>query len=200
MFQEQKRKLVIVCDEKTKIYATQLTQLISDNDDVDDKIVGCKDGTVVATIWDEKQYRDNEPTLSTEQDILFIGKSKASKAAISALEDKEIFNEHGIHFYKRGNMSAIVVEDRMLKKDEYTAFIEFSKKNDKEFKTKASLNPLNSANNVLKGIGILLPYVYPIAIYSIVAGNKAKKQIIDQQYKLGVFYFYMTELNKFLEE
>lgn len=196
MFQEQKRKLVIVCDKKTKIYATQLTQLISDNDDAEDKIVGCKDGTVIATIWDEKQYRDNEPTLSTEQDILFIGKSKAAKVAISALEDKEIFNEHGIHFYKRGNMSAIVVEDRMLKKEEYNAFIEFCKKNEKIFETKVSLNPLKSANNALKGIGILFPLVYPLEIYS----NKAKQQLIDQQYKLGVSYFYMTELNKFLEE
>jgi len=196
MFQEQKKKLVIVCDEKTKIYATQLTQLISDNDDIDDEIVGCKDGTVVATIWGEKQYRDSEPTLSTEQDILFIGKSKAAKAAISALEDKEIFNGHGIHFYKRGNMSAIVVEDRMLKKEEYNAFIEFCKKNEKKFETKISLNPLKSPNKTLKAIGILFPLVFPFEIY----GNKAKQQIIDQQYKFGVSYFYMTELNKFLEE
>lgn len=200
MFQEQKKKLLIVFDEKTKKYATQLSQLISANDDIDGEIVGCKDGSVVAALWDEKQYKDNEPSLSSDQDILFIGKSKTFKDVISSLEDNEIFYEHGIHFYKHGNMSAILVDDRMLNKDEYNAFIEFSKNNDKEFKEKASVNTLNSANNVLKGIGVFIPYVYPVAIYSIISGNKVKKQIIDQQYKFGVYYFYMTELGNFLED
>ena len=74
-----KTSLIIVCDDKTKEYASFLQQLISQNDDYDDTIVGVKDGTVSAAIWSTKVYEDNLAELTSNSYVVFIGSSEISK-------------------------------------------------------------------------------------------------------------------------
>ena len=63
---EEKKKLIIVCTPETKVYAYQLLQLIGEKDDTETEIVGCKDGSVQAAIWEEKYYLSNECQLFTQ--------------------------------------------------------------------------------------------------------------------------------------
>ena len=58
MFENQKTELMIVCDEKLMEYANYLMALIGQNDDVEGKTVGTKDGTVSAAIYTPKSYKD----------------------------------------------------------------------------------------------------------------------------------------------
>lgn len=47
--------------------------LISAKDDKEGEVVGVADGSVEAVVWSEKAFADNEPTLSSNAHVLFIG-------------------------------------------------------------------------------------------------------------------------------
>lgn len=70
------KKLIIVCEEKYRVYGDYLAQLISLEDDTEDSTVGVKDGEVAAQVWLEKDYKANSAQLSSNQYILFIGHNK----------------------------------------------------------------------------------------------------------------------------
>lgn len=53
------KKLIIVCEEKYRVYGDYLAQLISLEDDTEDSTVGVKDGEVAAQVWLEKDYKAN---------------------------------------------------------------------------------------------------------------------------------------------
>ena len=57
------KKLIIVCEEKLRQYGDFLSQLVSLQDDKDNKIIGVKDGAVAAQVWTEKEYNANAPSL-----------------------------------------------------------------------------------------------------------------------------------------
>lgn len=198
MFKNEKKKLLIVCDAKTKVYANQLSQLISANDDNEDEVIGSKDGTVVASVWEERHFLANEANISSEQNILFIGSSKPAKLVIPNVIEK--FNQHGIHYGWLGNQAVIHVEDNLLTKEQYDSFIDFCKQNHREIEEKIKLKQIHSTPNTVKGLAILLPYVYPIAIFGIISSMKAKKEIMKQQYHTAVYHFYMNALTPFLED
>jgi hypothetical protein len=198
MFKVEKKKLLIVCDDKSKVFANQLSQLISSNDDAENEIIGSKDGSVVASVWEEKHFLANEANISSDQNILFIGSTKPSKSVIPNVTEK--FDQYGIHYGWLGNQAVIYVEDKLLKKEEYDRFKDFCKHQQKEFEEKVKLNKLHSTPNVVKGLALLLPYVYPVAIFSIISSIQAKKKIMKQQYHMAVYHFYMNALSSFLEE
>jgi len=198
MFREEKKKLLIVCDNKTKVYANQLSQLISANDDSENEVIGSKDGSVVASVWEEKHFLANEANISSDQNILFIGSSKSAKLVIPNVSEK--YNQHGIHYGWLGNQGVIYIEDKLLKKEEYDSFNAFCKQQQREFKEKVELNLLHATPNIMKGFALLLPYVYPFAIFSIISSMKAKKEIMKQQYHTAVYHFYINALTPFLED
>ena len=70
------KKLIIVSGEKERIYAELLSSLIAlKDDDVDNNIIiGIRDGSVEAVVWDEKVYNDNRSQLGSNTKILFLGK------------------------------------------------------------------------------------------------------------------------------
>jgi hypothetical protein len=198
MFKVEKKKLLIVCDEKTKVFANQLSQLISSNDDTEDEIIGSKDGTLMASVWEEKHFIANEAQISSDQNILFIGSTKPAKWVIPNITEK--FNQYGIHYGWLGNQAVIYVEDKLLKKEEYDRFNNFCKQQQKEFEEKVKLNLLHTTPNLVKGLALLLPYTYPAAIFSIISSLQAKKKIMKQQYHMAVYHFYMNALTPFLED
>ena len=81
MFESQnaKTELMIVCDEKLMEYGNYLMALIGQNDDVDDKIVGTRDGSVTAAIYTPQNYKDTLPKITSNTHILFIGSFKGAK-------------------------------------------------------------------------------------------------------------------------
>ena len=113
------KKLIIVCEEKNKVYGDFLVQLISSDDDKKDNVVGVKDGEVSATVWTEKQYTDNSLQLSSMQHILFIGNTKLTKTKRTNMIEK--FNKYGMKYCWLGKQAVLFV-DHILSFSEYTNF------------------------------------------------------------------------------
>lgn len=196
---QTKKSLIIVYDNKTEEYATFLQQLISQNDDSCEEVVGIKGGTVDATIWTTKVYEENLPKLTSNTHIIFIGSGKIAKDQGRNINFS--FSKYGMNYGWLGKRAVLYVDTKkMLKKKEYDEFFALSKKYSEKFK-KASVNFINSLPNAVKWIGVLcLPYfTWTIALYGLVSGSSNHKKIIDQQFRCLTMAFYMDGLQKFLE-
>lgn len=192
----EKKELIIVCDESLMEYANYLMALIGQNDDKDEQIVGTKDGTVSAAIWTPKTYKDTLPKITSNTHILFIGSFKEAKEQRKNVNSK--FNKYGMHFGWLGKRAVMYIDDKMLKKNEYDQFLEFGKNYQKKFE-KATVNIVNSLPDYMKVIGTFLPVIYPVAIYGLISGTIAHKKIKDQQYRCLTMALYLDGLQKFLE-
>lgn len=192
----EKKELIIVCDESLMEYANYLMALIGQNDDKDEQIVGTKDGTVSAAIWTPKTYKDTLPKITSNTHILFIGSFKEAKEQRKNVNSK--FNKYGMHFGWLGKRAVMYVDDKMLEKEEYDHFLKFSKNYQEEFE-KATVNIVNSLPDYMKVIGTFLPVIYPVAIYGLISGTIAHKKIKNQQYRCLTIALYLDGLQKFLE-
>ncbi len=152
------KKLIIVCDEKTEIYANYLRQLISTNDDKDEEVVGIADGTVEAAVWTDKEYLANKAQISSNEHILFLGDNKVSKAESSSMIVK--FDKYGMQYGWLGKRAMMKIDNEMLSPESYDDFIEFCLGYETEFekiamkkakvKVEASKDE-ESDNNKIKG-------------------------------------------------
>ena len=116
-------RLIIVCDDKTKEYANYLRQLISVNDDKDDEIIGTKDSSINVAVWSEDDYRGNQPTLSSNEHVLFVGDNKTSKSEIKNMKIK--LNKYGMKYGWLGKRAMMLVDDTHFNKEEYEGFIKY---------------------------------------------------------------------------
>ena len=194
---EKKTQLIVVCTEKTRKYANYLIQLIGMKDDTDDQTTGIKDSSVEAAIWSEKDYKANLPTIKSSTNILFIGSNKMIKDETANMD--KIFDSYGMQFKSLGHRAVMYVDDKLLSKEDYDAFINLCSKYQKSFE-KVHLNSVNTANPILKALGVFAPEVYPAAIYGLVSGPRTKGKIMDQQFTFLMLYSYMELLPKFLED
>lgn len=191
-----KTELMIVCDEKLMEYANYLMALIGQNDDVDGEVIGTKDGAVTAAIYTPKHYKDTLPKITSNTHILFIGDFKEAKEQCENMN--MMFDKYGMHYGWLGKRAVMYVDDKMLKKEEYDKFIDFSVNYQSEFK-KATVNMVNGLPNAAKWIGVFIPYVYPVAVYGLISGSIAHKKIKNQQYRCLTMVLYLDGLQKFLE-
>lgn len=204
----EKKELIIVCDESLMEYANYLMALIGQNDDKDEQIVGTKDGTVSAAIWTPKTYKDTLPKITSNTHILFIGSFKEAKEQRKNVNSK--FNKYGMHFGWLGKRAVMYVDDKMLKKDEYDHFLKFSKNYQEEFEK----TTVNIANKLLGAVGLGAGVISSAAISSpiivgtaglafgvcgLISGTIAHKKIKDQQYRCLTMALYHDGLQKFLE-
>lgn len=202
MFAEQKKnQLIIVCTEKTRKYANYLIQLIGAKDDAEDQEVGIRDNSVEAVVWGEKDYKANLPTLKSSANILFIGSNKMIKD--EAANMNEVFNSYGMQFKSLGHRAAMYVEDKVISKEDYEAFLDLCNKYQKAFE-KVHLTFVDTANPVAKAIGLgisaINPISYTAAVAGLVKGVLNKRKVMDQQYTFLVLYSYLELLPKFLED
>lgn len=196
----EKKELIIVCDESLMEYANYLMALISQNND--------KDGTVSAAIWPPKVYKDTLPKITSNTHILFIGSFKEAKEQRKNVNFK--FNKYGMHFGWLGKRAVMYVDDKMLKKDEYDHFLKFSKNYQEEFE-KATVN---IANKLLGAVVLGAEVISSAAIFSpiaagtaslafgvcgLISGTIAHKKINAQQYRCLTMALYLDGLQKFLE-
>lgn len=196
---QNKVSLIIVYDNETEEYATFLQQLISQNDDSGENIVGVKDGTVDATIWMTKVYEDSLPTLTSNTHVIFIGSSKIAKE--QGRNINFTFSKYGMNYGWLGKRAVLYVDKKkMMKKKEYDEFFTLCKKYSEDFK-KASVNFINSLPNAVKWIGVFcLPYfTWVVPLYGLISGSCNSKKIVDQQFRCLTLAFYMDGLRKFLE-
>lgn len=193
------KKLIVVCNEKTREYASYLVQLISANDDNGEKIIGTKDGTVEAVVWLEKEYENNRATLSSNDHILFIGKSKFIKNESAHINIK--FDEYGMQCGWLGKRACMCVHKRIATKKEYDNFFKLWKKYQNDAK-RSNPNFFTAVPSTLYGTGVLFAPIItvPIFVFGIVYKSIKGKIIIDQQYTCLTTMFYLDKLQKFLEE
>lgn len=125
-------KLIIVVDEKTRSYGELLSALVSMKDDkldengivLPDGIVGIKDGSVEAVVWDEKIYADNLATLGSSVKVLFIGDSDSAKPIMANINFDNEFSPYGVFFGSLGNRAVIYADRKKLSnKKKYDEFI-----------------------------------------------------------------------------
>lgn len=134
MFEKQVKKLIIVTDEKNKPYANYMMALISAKDDKEDEVVGIADGSVEAVVWSEKNYADNEPTLSSNAHVLFLGDTRLSKSQRGGLNVK--FDDFGLKYGWLGKRAVMYVDHVITNVVEYNRFYDYAIKYQEDF-TKA---------------------------------------------------------------
>lgn len=136
MLGQQVKKLIIVTGEKETVYAELLSSLISLKDDKEDGVVGIKDGSVEAVVWNEKVYNDNKAQLGSNTKLIFIGKNKASEAVISSIRFNKEMEKYGVKVGSLSNKTVIYVESNELLNNKalydefYEKYIELTKKFD----------------------------------------------------------------------
>ena len=72
--------LIIVYQKDTKKHAEYLRDLIGLRDDTADSVVGLKDGSVKAVIFEDKEFYKNEKNNTSEQKVVYIGNCKGSES------------------------------------------------------------------------------------------------------------------------
>lgn len=192
------KKLIIVCEEKYRVFGDYLAQLISLDDDTDETTVGTKDGAVAAQVWLEKDYTANAAHISSDQYILFIGHDKLIKEKSAHM--KVAFSRFGITYGWLGKQAALCIE-KVVSASEYDEFIAFAlgyqsdidslviKQSTEKVLPEKSLIPAKAALAVIQPVaGVAL------AVKQMTLNAKIKKQ----QYSCAVIKFYIDSLSDFL--
>lgn len=122
------KKLIIVTGEKESVYAELLSSLITlkDDDVENNTVVGIKDGSVEAVVWNEDIYNDNKAQLGSNTKLIFIGKNKSSEAVIPNIRFDKDMAKYGVNVGSLGNKAVLYIESNTLfsNKDLYDGFYE----------------------------------------------------------------------------
>lgn len=198
MFENQKvkRNLMIVYDEKLKVYADFLIALIGQNDDNEETVIGTKDGTVVAALFESKVYNDNLPTITSNTHVLFIKGRKETEKDIKNLISK--FNKYGMYYGWRGKRAVMYVNHKMLEWSEYKQFVGLSRNYHNRLEKK-NLDKVNAVFSDKKSIDVISSVVYTLGTKDLIKGYKLRKEIRNQQYRCLTIALYLDGLQKFLE-
>ncbi|MGO5313638.1 hypothetical protein ACTQ1O_04390 [Bilifractor sp. LCP21S3_A7] len=166
--------LIIVCAKETMPFGEMLKQYISQHNDKEGKIVGCKDGTTALT-WSEKNYEDSKPTVSSNQKIIFIGSKLLSWETMNKKYEK-----FHMKYYSLGSQALLMVDDELLG---YAGMIK--EKDDFIKYTKSYLSNIHEINYAAKLV-TFLPF------------EKWKAEMRMQRYQCLISVFYHDFLENFL--
>lgn len=193
---ERKTPLIIVCTEGTQKYGSYLMQLVGLKDDDENQIVGIADGSVEATLWTEKEYEANRPTIGSSAKILFIGVSKEMKAEKANMNS--IFNEYGMHFDSLGNHAVAYIDEKAMSKKDYNEFLNFTQGYQKTYEQIDK----KVSSGTKKGIAfslLIFGGLYGVAGTLIWNWAKKRREINNQRYAFLTLYTYLECLSDFIE-
>lgn len=207
MFDEEKKSVIFVCDDKLMQYGRMISQMIEEKDDTENEVVGTKDGTLSASVWNEETYNSNESNLTSETKLVFIGDKIVNKL-YPTISRK--YDEFGMSYGKLGNVEVITVDKKALKKKtEYENFLLYCKEHSKDldtinlFGTTAIGDILTKINDADKFHIGKIAAVYLFGVFAVggmlFMGNKQLKEIERQQHEFVISHFYLYELNQFME-
>ena len=131
-FMFEKKEVIIVYDEETKEYADYLFALISTKKNIEARCLSLK------------QYEETSVTLSSENNMIFIGNNKIIENKRKYTD--KIFKEYGMNYGWIGKNCIVYVEDKMLEQDEYKAFIDYASKINTKFKEE-NINTISLQKN-----------------------------------------------------
>lgn len=188
-FMFEKKEVIIVYDEETKEYTDYLFALISTKKNIEARCLSLK------------QYEETSVTLSSENNMIFIGNNKIIENKRKYTD--KTFKEYGMNYGWIGKNCIVYVEDKMLEQDKYKAFIDYASKINTRFKEE-NINTISLQQN--SSIVALFSLFTPILglgymaykLYSNYSDNK--KKIKDQQYGTLINIFFTNGLDKFLGE
>lgn len=188
-FYDWKKEVIIVYDDDSKEYCDYLFALISTKKDT------------IARCLSLKQYEETIATLSSENNIIFIGNNKITENKIKYTNNS--FKKYGMNYGWMGKHCVVYVEDKSLEENEYKEFIDYTSKINTKFKEKnintialqknPSIVALFSSFTSILGLGYMA-----YKLYSNYSENK--KKIKDQQYGTLINIFFTDSLDKFLGE
>lgn len=205
MFGQPKKQVIIVYGENQKKYANFLSQLIiAANKDEDGENTEGEEKTILsAAVWNEKHFTDQEKILNGMDKIIFVGETKSARDNMLNTELSSNKNKCGISYGWFGNRAFIMVEDRLLEKEEVEVLNSLCKELGETLEIKSKADKFVNWTRVI-GTMFIVPSM-PIISAAVIANYfrikaKDKKQQIDQQYKFAVLKFHMDSLSEFLGE
>lgn len=227
--QNGKKKLIIVHTDDTAKYANYLQLMLSVSDDLENEVIGVKDGTVETVVWTEKEYFAQKPQLSGDSYILFVGTSKKLEVEYFGMQER--FNQYGMKYSWLGKRANLCVFDSISRK-KYDSFLDYAKKYqtdvERAMDTKketiakdaaaagvgiaAEAASVGAGVAAASGTALLLPF--SLAVFApvgavaggifagrkIVHGIKEAKKVNEQQYCCLLLKFYMDGIGKFLAQ
>jgi hypothetical protein len=162
-------------------------------------------GELKASIWDEKAYKSNEPTIPSSQPLIFIGETETSRLMIDSI--KWSYDNLNMRYGWIGRRAVVYVKADSLTLKDYEKFksmfdLQENSINDGNFfsKVKSFDKRLTTLDTKAKICGLFLPYLWPVAAYSLIKGHIDDKKIIKQQYSYVVNNFFSESLGGFLGE
>ena len=221
--------VAVVCDEKTRKYATYLSQLVMQKDDSEDGVVGTKDGEVNVMILSEEEYRNSR--ISSSQYVIFIGDGDVAKESRALM--KTHYKIYGMKYAWLGHQCALYVEEIVHKKKEYEDFLGYARKYQEDVRSARDTKRVyfaKDAASVGTGIGVealgaaaaagyvaggpailgilAAPIFAPVGAITgvgllfskLIRSQSIKKKILDQQYCCLILNVYLKGMNKFLNQ
>ncbi|EJU08841.1 hypothetical protein [Fusobacterium hwasookii] len=188
-FMFEKKEVIIVYDNESKGYCDYLFALISTKKDT------------VARCLSLQQYEETNATLSSENNIIFIGNNKITENKIKYTNNT--FKKYGMNYGWIGRHCMLYVEDEMLEQDEYREFIDYTSKINTKFKEEnMSVLAIQQNSSIVSLFSLFTPILglgyMAYKLYSNYSDNK--KKIKDQQYGTLINIFFTNGLDKFLGE
>ena len=190
------KKLIIVTGDKETVYAELLSSLITlkDDDIENNTVVGIKDGSVEAVVWNEDIYNDNKAQLGSNTKLIFIGKNKSSEAVIPSIRFDKDMTKYGVYVGSIGNKAVLYIESNTtesIKKATHTDGIgeAFGKG------TKA----VKGLFGKIKGAPVEKAKNEGTDFFKISTKIEASKLISDQMLRYAVLSFYLDGLAGFME-
>ena len=211
-----KKKLIIVTDEKSTMYAELLSALITMKDDSEDRVIGVKDGSVETVIWSEKIYTDNQAQLGSNNKVVFLGRSDVSKSVAANINCQNDFSAYGICYGFVSNKAVVYIDNALLSADKelydefYDKYCTFMQSIGTEFalgqiKEKVEIKTENVQESekehgafAKKALGVFHKIDKMAAKGISVLVNT--KEIADQQNRCAIFAFYANVLATFMGE
>lgn len=195
-----KESVVIVEAKGCGKYCKQLYTLIGTNNDSKDDVIGPVDGSVEASIFNEKQFAST--LLSSDQKIIFVGRSKAAKDYLDAIETEATVRlvEHGIKIHVSGKQAYIDVAGNGLSSEDYHAFLDYTKEHGQEFED--LMKDLRQEKDEQEG-----KVIVPLAFIGKAVSNASAsistalkdRGVRDQQFRFAIKLFYLKYLRTFVE-
>lgn len=188
-FTFEKKEVIIVYDDESKEYSEYLFALISTKNNI------------VARCLSLKQYEETSVTLSSENNIIFIGNNKIIKNRIKYIDIT--FKKYGMNYGWMGKHCVVYVEDEILEQNEYKEFIEYTSKINTKFKDEnISALALQQNSSIVSLFSLFTPILglgyMAYKLYLNYSDNK--KKIKNQQYGTLINIFFTNDLDKFLGE
>lgn len=183
---ENKTNLIIVCKNRT--LSDELSKLVKLEDDLEDSVVGVKDGTVHAIIWNEAAWEAFHDKLTDSQAVIIIGKLKSAKP----LPLKQIrFDEYGVKYGWNNNIATITADPKEISKAaKYKEFL-------------SVMADLQITESLIKDAQIKLDLFTAgkLALFPpLLIGDLLRKEaeIKKQQLLFGIYHFYVHGMAEFM--